>query len=155
MLYCIWLVLLIKLVLPPGLSLPTGIGYWFRGYSADAVSRRVEDIFTGEHSEVTVAEVPPVSTDAIEAEMTMKFKSTSLSGEMGIVLLGTQNLVPRYRLNLRPDHSKDKPIEVLRESNSRQFVVGAATKFPVINDGNFHTLKFLKQKKVHPLHQQD
>src|SRR4030043_132409 len=26
--YCIWLLVLVKLVLPPTLSLPTGIGYW-------------------------------------------------------------------------------------------------------------------------------
>jgi hypothetical protein len=77
-------------------------------------------------------------------ELTMQFRSTSLTGEMEIVLLGTQRLVPRYRLNLKPDNSMDKPIEVLRESNSRKFVVGAATKFPVINDGKFHTLKWLR-----------
>src|SRR4030042_1437110 len=26
--YCIWLLVLMKLILPPTLSLPTGIGYW-------------------------------------------------------------------------------------------------------------------------------
>ena len=26
--YCIWLLVLVKLILPPTLSLPTGIGYW-------------------------------------------------------------------------------------------------------------------------------
>ena len=26
--YCLWLLVLVKLVLPPALALPTGIGYW-------------------------------------------------------------------------------------------------------------------------------
>ena len=74
----------------------------------------------------------------------MEFISTSLTGEMEIVLLGTQNLTPRYRLNLKLENSKDKPIEILRQSNSRQFVVGAATQFPKINDGNVHVLKWIR-----------
>jgi hypothetical protein len=77
-------------------------------------------------------------------ELNMEFISTSLTGEMEIVLLGTQNLTPRYRLNLKLENSKDKPIEILRQSNSRQFVVGAATQFPKINDGNVHVLKWIR-----------
>jgi len=30
--YCIWLLVLVKLILPPMFSLPTGIGYWADGY---------------------------------------------------------------------------------------------------------------------------
>ena len=26
--YCVWLLVLVKLILPPTLALPTGIGYW-------------------------------------------------------------------------------------------------------------------------------
>lgn len=77
-------------------------------------------------------------------EMNMEFISTSLTGEMEIVLLGTQNLIPRYRLNLKLENSEDKPIEILRQSDSRQFVIGAATQFPKINDGNIHVLKWIR-----------
>jgi len=77
-------------------------------------------------------------------EMNMRFTSTSLNGEMEIVLLGTKNMVPRYRLSLKIDNSEEKPIEILRESNSRQFVIGAATKFPKINDGKPHTLSWVR-----------
>jgi len=77
-------------------------------------------------------------------ELNMEFISTSLTGEMEIVLLGTQNLTPRYRLNINLKNSKDKPIEILRENNSRQFVIGAATKFSRINDGNIHVLKWIR-----------
>ncbi len=77
-------------------------------------------------------------------EFNMTFLSSSLRGEMEIVLLGTKNLTPRYRLNLNLENSKDNPIEILRLSNSRQFVIGAATKFPRINDGNIHVLKWIR-----------
>jgi len=30
--YCVWLLVLVKLILPPTLSLPTGIGYWASGH---------------------------------------------------------------------------------------------------------------------------
>lgn len=37
--YCLWLLVLIKLVLPPTLSLPTGIGYWCGDHIVAAVPR--------------------------------------------------------------------------------------------------------------------
>ncbi len=76
-------------------------------------------------------------------EMNMKFKS-SQTGEMDIVFLGSKNLIPRYHLKIQANHSEDDPIEIVRESNSRKFVVGASTKFPVINDGKFHTLTWIR-----------
>jgi len=76
-------------------------------------------------------------------EINMKFKS-SQAGEMDIVLLGSQDLVPRYRLKINADHSEKDPIEIVRESNSRSFIVGAADKFPVISDGKFHTLAWVR-----------
>jgi beta-lactamase regulating signal transducer with metallopeptidase domain len=41
--YCVWLLVLLKLVLPPTLSLPTGIGYWVGDHlpAATGVSERV------------------------------------------------------------------------------------------------------------------
>jgi beta-lactamase regulating signal transducer with metallopeptidase domain/Tol biopolymer transport system component len=43
--YCIWMLVLVKLVLPPTLSLPTGIGYWVgnRIPAASPVSERVSN----------------------------------------------------------------------------------------------------------------
>lgn len=76
-------------------------------------------------------------------EMSMKFKS-SQEGEMDIILLGTKNLLPRYRLKIKVNHSEENPIEIIRESNSRSFVVGAGNKFPVINDGKIHTLSWIR-----------
>lgn len=43
--YCVWLLVLVKLVLPPTLALPTGIGYWLgdRLPAASPVSERLAD----------------------------------------------------------------------------------------------------------------
>jgi beta-lactamase regulating signal transducer with metallopeptidase domain len=30
--YCVWMLVFVKLILPPTLSLPTGIGYWYGDY---------------------------------------------------------------------------------------------------------------------------
>jgi len=44
--YCVWLLVLVKLVLPPTLSLPSGIGYWVpnRLPAASPVTDRVSDV---------------------------------------------------------------------------------------------------------------
>ncbi len=44
--YCVWLLVLVKLVLPPTLSLPTGIGYWFGDHlpAVSSISDRAFDV---------------------------------------------------------------------------------------------------------------
>ncbi len=44
--YCVWLLVLVKLILPPTLSLPTGIGYWFGDHlpAASSISDRAFDV---------------------------------------------------------------------------------------------------------------
>ena len=44
--YCVWLLVLVKLILPPTLSLPTGIGYWFGDHlpAASSISDRAFDM---------------------------------------------------------------------------------------------------------------
>jgi len=44
--YCVWLLVLVKLVLPPMLSLPTGIGYWVGDHlpAASSISDRAFDV---------------------------------------------------------------------------------------------------------------
>ncbi len=77
-------------------------------------------------------------------ELNIQFSTDASGGELVFELLGGKTLSPRYRLVLKPDHSREKPVEIVRESHSRQFVVGAATKFPVINDGKPHTLEWIR-----------
>lgn len=124
-----------------------------RSLEEEAVGVLLNSIFGAKKEDSPVEEKPAASQEPVQPayiytktsfpaafEMNLNFMSTSLSGEMEIVLLGTKSLTPRYRLNLKPDNSEDSPIEIIRESNSRQFVIGAATKFPRVNDGKLHTL---------------
>ena len=74
----------------------------------------------------------------------MDFISKSEMGEMEIVLLGSENLTPRYRLNYKKNGSQDRPIEIIRENMGRKFVIGAANKYPQIDDGNLHKIKWVR-----------
>lgn len=74
--YCIWMLVLIKLVLPPSLSLPTGIGYWSGDFlpSDSSVSKQISmpnesDILQVESDSSTQTEtvVSPVQTDQIKS----------------------------------------------------------------------------------------
>ena len=76
-------------------------------------------------------------------EMNMTFKSSEGS-KLDILLLGSKNLSPRYRLKLKANQSKTDPMEIVREGSSRSFVVGASNVFPVISDGKFHTLTWVR-----------
>jgi beta-lactamase regulating signal transducer with metallopeptidase domain/Tol biopolymer transport system component len=64
--YCVWLLVLVKLVLPPTLSLPTGIGYWV-GDHVPAVSPVSERVFYPMGHESLARPQPPAApaSDAI------------------------------------------------------------------------------------------
>ncbi len=67
-------------------------------------------------------------------------------GEMQIVLLGSERLTPRYRLSYKDNASQDRPIEIIRENNGRQFTIEAATQYPQIDDGKLHKIKWVRYK---------
>jgi beta-lactamase regulating signal transducer with metallopeptidase domain/WD40 repeat protein len=50
--YCVWMLVFVKLILPPTLSLPTGIGYWYGDYlSADSpVLQQVSNVVRPEYA---------------------------------------------------------------------------------------------------------
>ena len=62
--YCVWLLVLVKLILPPMLSLPTGIGYWVGGHlpAAPGVSNMAFDSVALEHARPS-SEMPQVRHD--------------------------------------------------------------------------------------------
>ncbi|MDJ0623199.1 MAG: hypothetical protein QNJ17_09545 [Desulfocapsaceae bacterium] len=76
-------------------------------------------------------------------ELKMNFRAPQ-SGIMELILLGTEELMPRYRLKIRTDHSDNYPMEVVRERSGRSFIVGASEKFPVIDDGQPHSLTWVR-----------
>ena len=53
--YWIWMLVFIKLILPPTLCLPTGIGYWCGDYlSSDSVIKNVSTTPKQEYAEIPV-----------------------------------------------------------------------------------------------------
>lgn len=76
-------------------------------------------------------------------EMVMKFKSSE-SSEMDVLLLGSKNYSPRYRLKIKTAHSEADPMEIIRDGSSRSYTIAASDKLPVINDGKFHTLTWMR-----------
>ncbi|MFQ5787096.1 MAG: hypothetical protein ACE5H1_03870, partial [Thermodesulfobacteriota bacterium] len=79
-------------------------------------------------------------------EIDMEFISKSEVGEMEIVLLGSERLIPRYRLNYKKNGSHDRPLEIIQENNGRRFTIEAATKYPQIDDGKLHKIKWVRYK---------
>ena len=76
-------------------------------------------------------------------ELKMNFRAPQ-SGKMELILLGTEELIPKYRLKIRTDHSQNYPMEVVRERSGRSFIVGASEKFPIIDDGRPHSLTWVR-----------
>lgn len=126
-----------------------------KSVEAEAVEILIDSFFGSSPKNETVHKKAPQSETVQPAsiytkktippafEMNVKFKS-SPNSKFDITLLGTNNLLPRYRLKIRADHSIEEPIEIVRESGSRSFTVDASNKFPVINDGEFHTLSWIR-----------
>ncbi len=62
--YCLWMLVLVKLVLPPTLCMPTGIGYWWapdlitRQTTNKSIEEKLEAMETGETSPDTVTILP-------------------------------------------------------------------------------------------------
>jgi len=56
--YWMWMLVLLKLMLPPAFSLPTGIGYWFRDYlpAHSSVPAQVPNMIQLDHAEATKPE---------------------------------------------------------------------------------------------------
>ncbi len=85
---------------------------------------------------------------APDFEINIEFISQRMdeNGEMQIVLLGTDNLTPRYRLSYKKRGSQSRPIEIIRENNGRQFTIEAATKYPQIDDDKPHKITWVRYK---------
>jgi beta-lactamase regulating signal transducer with metallopeptidase domain len=58
LLYCIWMLILVKLVLPTTLSSPTGLGYWF-GYKVPSIINEKASIL--EQTASILQRIEPVS----------------------------------------------------------------------------------------------
>ncbi len=86
----------------------------------------------------TKANIPP------DFEINVTFLSNSKWGDFEIILLGTDSLVPQYRLSYKAGSSSERPLELIRESRNRKFIIEAATKYPVTDDGQLHQIKWIR-----------
>jgi len=80
--YCLWMLVLVKLVLPPMLSLPTGIGYWVGGHlpAASSISDRAFDVARLERTSPS-GEMPQVrpARDIAENEPSIMLADSALT----------------------------------------------------------------------------
>lgn len=88
------------------------------------------------------AAVRTKATISPDYEVDMTVVSDSTWGNMEIVLLGGNNLNARYRLRYYPSPSQDRPIEIIRERNGRQYMIDSATKYPDLDDGRTHRIQW-------------
>ena len=89
--YCIWLLVFVKLVVPPALSLPTGIGYWCSDYlPVHSIDAEIVEVPTVDHAQEPAASYsmaplelpsvrPPESVVEIPVEVTSAVVSASPS----------------------------------------------------------------------------
>jgi len=109
-----------------------------------------EDDREAEPERERVDEVAAIRTRAgisPDYEVDLEIVSHSDWGSMDIVLLGGNNLTPKYRLRYHPAPSQDRPIEIIRERNGRQYMIDSATKYPDLDDGRVHRLQWTRDTK--------
>jgi hypothetical protein len=79
---------------------------------------------------------------AFEVELT--FVSESKWGAMQVVLLGGSPAKAYYRLIYQASPSQDRPIKIIRQRGSRQFMIETATQYPDLDDGVTHRLQWIR-----------
>jgi len=80
-------------------------------------------------------------------ELDMVFVSESSWGSMELILLGGSPPTPFYRLVYQAAPSKNRPIEIVRERDSRRYTIESASLYPVLDDGRPHRLQWLRDEQ--------
>ncbi len=94
-----------------------------------------------------VEEVASIRTRAaisMDYEVDLTVVSASTLGSMEIVLMSGNNLTPLYRLRYHPSPSQDRPVEIIRERNGRQYMIDSATQYPNLDDGRIHRIQWTR-----------
>jgi hypothetical protein len=63
---------------------------------------------------------------------------------MEIALLGGDPASPRYRMIYHAAASPERPIELIRERHSRSYLLDAATRYPSLDDGVEHRIRWMR-----------
>jgi hypothetical protein len=77
-------------------------------------------------------------------EVDLTFVSDSSRGAMQIVLLGGTPAAAYYRLIYQASPSPDRPIKIIRQRGSQQFIIETATRYPNLDDGAPHQLQWIR-----------
>jgi len=80
-------------------------------------------------------------------EVDLVFVSESRWGSMEIIFLGGQKNVPRYRMIYHAAPSSERPIEIIRERDTRSYLIESATKYPFLDDGSPHRIQWIRNAK--------
>ena len=77
-------------------------------------------------------------------EVDLAFTSDSSRGAMQIVMLGGSPARAYYRLVYHASPSADRPIKIIRQRGSKQFIIDTATQYPNLDDGAPHQLQWIR-----------
>ncbi|MDM8535689.1 hypothetical protein QUF70_02920 [Desulfobacterales bacterium HSG17] len=83
----------------------------------------------------------PFSPD-FDLEFTLTSKSEW--GHMEIILLGGSDLTPRYRLRYHAAASSERPVQIIRDRDGKQYIIEGATQYPVLEDATEHKIQWLR-----------
>ena len=77
-------------------------------------------------------------------EVDLTFTSDSSRGAMQVVMLGGSPAKAYYRLVYHASPSPDRPIKIIRQRGSKQFIIDTATQYPNLDDGAPHQLQWIR-----------
>ena len=77
-------------------------------------------------------------------EVDLTFISDSSRGAMQVVMLGGTPAKAYYRLVYHASPSADRPIKIIRQRGSKQFIIDTATQYPNLDDGAPHQLQWIR-----------
>jgi len=80
-------------------------------------------------------------------EVDLTLVSRSKGGRMEIVLLGSDQAIPYYRLLYRASPSAERPIEIVRERDGKSYPVDRATQYPALDDGAPHRIQWIRDSQ--------
>ena len=90
------------------------------------------------------AEIQTLAAIGPAFELELTFISTSTWGAMEIVLQGGKPSTAYYRLVYHAAPSPERPIQIIRQRDSKRYIIESASKFPVLDDGTPHQLQWIR-----------
>jgi len=80
-------------------------------------------------------------------EVVFGMVSESQWGSMEVVLLGGEKRKPLYRMVYQASPSSKRPIQIIRERDSRSYLIEEATKYPLLDDGVLHRIRWIRDSQ--------